>query len=92
MLVAPWIRNATMANGPHEPRATAKLATKVKSTKDCLTLRRVSIESGKDGLFAHQKIHQGSGNIASMALSEALVILQPGFDYSIGDTVEVILL
>ena len=92
MLVAPWIRNTTRANGPIEPRSLAKLATNVKPTKDCLTLRRVSIQMDESGLSAHQKIHQGSGNLASMALSEGMVVLQPGREYSIGDTVEVMFL
>ena len=92
MLVAPWIRHSTRANGPIENRAIAKLATKVKPTKDCLTLRRVSIELTENGLEARQRIHQGSGNIASIAHSEGMVILQPGRDYSIGDNVEVMFL
>ena len=91
-LVAPWIRNTTSAKGPIEVRAFAQLATPVKPTKDSLTFRRVSIEMTNEGLVAHQKIHQGSGNIASMALSEGLVILQPGQEYSIGDMVEVMIL
>ena len=92
MLVAPWIRHTTHANGPIEPRSLATLATNVKPTKDCLTLRRVSIQMDDSGLSAHQKIHQGSGNLASMALSEGMVVLQPGREYSIGDTVEVMFL
>jgi len=92
MLVAPWIRHTTHANGPIEPRSFATLATNVKPTKDCLTLRRVSIQMDDSGLSAHQKIHQGSGNLASMALSEGMVVLQPGREYSIGDTVEVMFL
>ena len=92
VLVAPWIRYNTQADGPIENRVVAKLATKVKPTRDCLTLRRVSIEFTESGLEAHQKIHQGSGNIASMALSEGMVILQPGCEYSIGDNVEVMFL
>ena len=91
-LVAPWIRNTTSAKGPIEVRAFAQLATPVKPTKDSVTFRRVSIEMTKEGLVAHQKIHQGSGNIASMALSEGMVVLQPGQEYSIGDKVEVIIL
>ncbi len=91
-LVAPWIRNTTSAKGPIEVRAFAQLATAVKSTKDSLTFRRVSIEMTNEGLVAHQKIHQGSGNIASMALSEGMVVLQPGQEYSIGDKVEVMIL
>tara|TARA_B100001094_G_scaffold331591_1_gene400479 strand:+ start:856 stop:2061 length:1206 start_codon:yes stop_codon:yes gene_type:complete len=92
MLVAPWIRNTTSAKGPVEHRVRAKLATTVKPTKDSLTLRRVSIELGDEGLTAHQKIHQGSGNLASVAFSEGFAILQPMQEYSIGDTVDVILI
>lgn len=92
MLVAPWIRHATQAKGPIEPRAFARLATNVKPTKDCLTLRRVNILSENGELSAHQKIHQGSGNIASVAMSEGMVILQPGREYSIGDMVEIMFL
>ena len=91
-LVAPWIRNTTSAKGPIEVRAFAQLATPVKPTRDSLTFRRVSIEMTNEGLVAHQKIHQGSGNIASMALSEGMVVLQPGRKYSIGDMVEVMIL
>ena len=91
-LVAPWIRNTTSAKGPIEVRAFAQLATPVKPTKDSLTFRRVSIEMTNEGLVAHQKIHQGSGNIASMALSEGMVVLQPRREYSIGDMVEVMIL
>jgi molybdopterin molybdotransferase len=91
-LVAPWIRNTTSATGPIEARAFARLATKVKPTKDSLTLRRVTIEFTEEGLVAHQKIHQGSANLASIAYSEGMVVLQPECDYSIGDMVEVIIL
>ena len=92
MLVAPWIRHNTQANGPIEARAYANLATKVKSAADCLTLRRVTIVNEDGQLSAHQNIHQGSGNLASMAMSEGMVVLQPGQEYSIGDTVEVMFL
>ena len=92
MLVAPWIRNITAATGPIESRANATLSSAVKPTKDCLTLRRVSIEMTDNGLLAHQNIHQGSGNLASMALSEGMVILHPGQESAIGDKVEVIFL
>lgn len=91
-LVAPWIRNTTSATGPIEARAFARLATKVKPTKDSLTLRRVTIEFTQEGLIAHQKIHQGSGNLASIAYSEGMVILQPEREYSIGDLVEVMII
>ena len=91
ILVGPWIRNATSTTEPTEVRAFAKLATTVKSTKDSLTLRRVTIEITEEGLVAHQNIHQGSGNLASIAHSEGMAVLQPGRDYSIGDMVEVMI-
>ncbi len=92
MLVAPWIRNITSADGPIEPLATAKLTTKLKSSKDCLTFRRVSIELKENNLLAHQKIHQGSGNLASMAFSDGLAVLQPGREYKTGDIVQIMYL
>ena len=92
MLVAPWIRHVTQATEPIESRAYATLATKVKSTSDCLTLRRDTIVKEDGKLSAHQNIHQGSGNLASMAMSEGMVVLQPGKEYSKGDTVEVMFL
>jgi len=92
ILVGPWIRNATSATGPIEVRAFAKLATTVKPTKDSLTLRRVTIETTEEGLVAHQKIHQGSGNLASIAYSEGMAVLQPEREYSIGDMVEVMII
>lgn len=92
MLVAPWIRNCTGADGPIEHRTRAKLSTKVKSTKDCVTLRRVSVEQTSEGLVAKQQVHQGSGNLASMATSDALTLLSPGEFPEIGDDIEVILL
>ena len=90
MLVAPWIRNLTNSFEPAESRAFATLATNVKPSKDFLTLRRVKIESDGNQLKAYQETHQGSGNIASMALSNALAILKPNTDYSIGDIVEIL--
>jgi len=92
MLVAPWIRNTTSAKGPVGHRVRAKLANNMKPTKDSLTLRRVSIQLGEENLTAHQNIHQGSGNLASVAFSEGFAILQPMQEYSIGDTVDVILI
>ena len=90
MLVAPWIRNLTSSFEPVESRAFATLATNVKPSKDFLTLRRVKIESDGNQLKAYQETHQGSGNIASMALSNALAMLKPNTDYSIGDIVEIL--
>lgn len=92
MLVAPWLRDVTGAEGPVEQKIRVKLATKVKSTKDCLTLRRISIEFGEEGFIGHQKVHQGSGNLASMAHSDALTVLQPGQSAEPGDWIDALLI
>ena len=92
MLVAPWIRKVTGAQGPTEMKSCAKLMTKIKSTNDCITLRRVSIETIDGELIASDKIHQGSGNIASLAFSEGLTLLQPGQHPKIGDMIDVLIL
>ena len=92
MLVAPWLRDVTSADGPIEAKTTARLGTKVKATQDCLTMRRVSLENTSTGLVAHQRVHQGSGNLASIAWSDGLVVLQPASTNQVGDTVDVIIL
>ena len=91
MLVAPWIRGLTNSIDHLEKRIKVKLATKVKSTKDCLTLRRISIEASENGFIGHQKIHQGSGNLASLTHSDALTLLQPGQSAEPGDWIDAIL-
>ncbi len=92
MLVAPWLRGVTSADGPIEARTTARLGTNVKATQDCLTMRRVSLEITSSGLVAHQRVHQGSGNLTSIAWSDGLVVLQPASTKQMGDVVDVIIL
>jgi len=92
MLLAPWLRKITGADGPREIQTKARLATKIKSAKDCLTLRRVSIIKDEKGFVASSIIHQGSGNLASLALSEGLTLIPPGETPEIGDMIDVLIL
>lgn len=92
MLVAPWLLHATGADGPIPTIAKAKLIDPVKSTSDCLTLRRITITSTENGLEARQQHHQGSGNIESLANADALTLLNPGQSGNIGEIIDVILL
>ncbi len=91
MLVAPWIRGLTNSVNPLEKKIRVKLATKIKPTKDCLTLRRITIEATEEGFIGHQKIHQGSGNLASLTHSDALTLLQPKQSAEPGDWIDAIL-
>lgn len=91
-LVAPWLLYVTGADGPTQIITKAKLIDSVKSTSDCLTLRRVTITSTENGLEARQPRHQGSGNIESLASADALTLLKPGQSGKIGEIIDVILL
>ena len=92
ILVAPWLLYVTGADGPTPIITKAKLMDSVKSTTDCLTLRRVTITSSENGLEARQPRHQGSGNIESLASADALTLLKPGQSGKSGEIIDVVLL
>jgi molybdopterin molybdotransferase len=92
MLVAPYLRSALGADGPREWTVRARLCDRVKSTKDCLTLRRVTLTSTDEGMMAHQPKHQGSGNLDSLATAHGLTLLQPGESGEVGEWIEVLVL
>ena len=91
MLTKPWLMKATGADGPNPQIIRAKLMDSLKSTKDCLTLRRLEIKFTKDGVLAYQPRHQGSGNIESLASADALSLLKPNQSSEIGQEIEVML-
>ena len=92
MLTKPWLMKATGADGPIPKIIHAKLMDSLKSTKDCLTLRRLEIKFTQEGVLAYQPRHQGSGNIESLASADALSLLKPNQSGEIGEEIEVMLL
>jgi molybdopterin molybdotransferase len=92
MIVAPWLRHSTSATGPIETKVRVKLADKVKSTEDCMTLRRIQIHSTEKGLIGTQPRHQGSGNLESLASADALTLLQPGQIGEVGEWIDALIL
>ncbi len=92
MIVAPWLRHSTSANGPIETPVRVKLADKVKSTEDCITLRRIQIHNTDQGLVGTQPRHQGSGNLESLASADALTLLQPGQIGEVGEWIDALIL
>lgn len=92
MLVAPYLRHALGSDGPKEWTVRAKLCDPVKSTNDCVTLRRVTLTSTEEGMMAHQPRHQGSGNLESLASASGLTLLQPGQSGDIGEWIDVLVL
>ena len=92
MLVAPYLRQALSTDAPKEWKVRAKLCDPVKSTRDCITLRRVTLVSTDEGMMAHQPRHQGSGNIESLASADGLTLLQPGESGEVGSWIDVLVL
>ena len=92
MLVIPYLRGSLETPYPHDQIVHARLKTSVRSTKDCLTLRRVTLESTPGGFVADQPKHQGSGNIDSLSSADGLTLLQPGQSGDAGELIEVLLL
>ena len=92
MLVAPYLRHSLGTDGPQEWIVRAKLCDSVKSTEDCLTLRRIVLKSTVEGMMAYQPRHQGSGNIESMASANGLTLLQPGQSGDVGTWIDVLIL
>ncbi len=92
MLVTPYLRDSLQTTFPIDRIVHAKLLTDVRSTNDCLTLRRVTLLSTKEGFLAEQPKHQGSGNIDSLSSADGLTLLQPGQSGKTGEWIEVLLL
>ena len=92
MLVAPYLRASMGTDGPQEWRIRAQLCDSVKSTKDCLTLRRVTLVSTEQGMMAYQPKHQGSGNLDSLATAHGLTLLKPGQSGEKGTWIDVLVL
>tara|TARA_A100000164_G_scaffold140585_1_gene124980 strand:- start:3472 stop:4683 length:1212 start_codon:yes stop_codon:yes gene_type:complete len=80
ILCAPWFRSLTNSSQPSENKIRVKLFEDIKTVPGFLTLRRVSLFEQDNEIFATANHHQGSGNIASIALGEALTLL--GEDHS----------
>ena len=92
MLVVPYLRGSLNTAFPHDRIVHARLNTNVRSTKDCLTLRRVTLQSTEEGFIANQPKHQGSGNIDSLSSADGLTLLQPGQSGEAGELIQVLLL
>lgn len=92
MLVADYVRHALGSDGPKEWSVRAKLCDRVKSTMDCVTLRRVELVSSDEGMMAYQPKHQGSGNLDSLASASGLTMLQPGEIGEVGEWIDVLVL
>ena len=92
MLCAPWFRYLTHSSKPVENKIRVKLGEDIKTVPGFLTLRRVNLFELDDEIVATTKHHQGSGNIASIALGEALTLLGENHSGKRGEYCHVLIL
>ena len=82
-LVVPWLSNPTL----FYKKIRVRLKSKIKGAPDKTVFRRLKIHSDNE-LTATTHTHQGSGNINSMVVHDALSILPPNTTGEVGDIIE----
>ena len=92
VLCAPWFREQTKSSQPQETKIRVKLDQDIKTVTGFITLRRIHLFNDGEQILATTKHHQGSGNIASIALGEALTLLGPNDSGKKGDFCDALLL
>ena len=92
VLCAPWFRSLTNSSQPKENKIMVKLGVDIKTVPGFLTLRRVTLLEQDGEITAVTKHHQGSGNITSIALGEALTLLDENHSGKKGEFCYVLIL
>ncbi len=92
ILVAPFLANLTNTKSSNERIIYATLANDIKTVEGFTTFRRVELIDDENTIFARLKGHQGSGNIAGIAMSDGLTILGPNSKGKKGETCKILLL
>ena len=92
MLVAPYLRASTGGGGIQERRVRVQLAESFKSDENFLVMRRIKVDVSGDQLQAYSTGYQGSGNLNSLVLADALTLLEPGHSGEKGTWCEALLL
>ncbi|MED5272138.1 MAG: molybdopterin molybdotransferase MoeA, partial [Candidatus Thermoplasmatota archaeon] len=75
ILINPWLKFITKANGPTPKIVKAKLLENIKLKKEFINFSRVIVENTGTEMIAYTTTHQGSGNLHSLTASNALTIL-----------------
>ena len=92
VLCGPWFRAQTNSTQPKETKIKVKLDQDIKTVPGFITLRRIHLFDDGQEILATTKHHQGSGNIASIALGEALTLLGPNDAGKKGDFCDALIL
>ena len=84
LLIVPWISHPDIFHR----RVTVKMDDKLRGAPNRLCLRRVQITSSGNGLIGRSRTHQGSGNVRSMVLNDALTLIPPNTNIEAGEFVD----
>ena len=91
-IVGKWLTSLTNSADINNRQINAILAEDIKTQEGFTTFRRVELFVEDDVTFARLKGHQGSGNIAGIAMSDGLTIIEPDEMGNKGDACKIILL
>ena len=92
VIVIDWLMSLTNSTNPRNKIIQATLDDDVKVVEGFTTFRRVELFHHQGKTIARLKGHQGSGNIAGIAMSDGLTILGPNNSGKKGDNCQIMLL
>ena len=92
VIVMDWLMSLTNSVNPRNKIIQATLDDNVKVVDGFTTFRRVELFHYQGKTIARLKGHQGSGNIAGIAMSDGLTILGPNDSGKKGDSCQIMLL
>ena len=91
-IVGKWLTSLTKSTDINNKLTHAILSEDIKTQPGFTTFRRVELFIKDDTTYARLKGHQGSGNIAGIAMSDGLTMIEPDELGKKGDTCKIILL
>tara|TARA_A100001234_G_C12626640_1_gene386403 strand:+ start:51 stop:1256 length:1206 start_codon:yes stop_codon:yes gene_type:complete len=91
-IVGKWLTSLTKSKDINNKTTHAILDEDIKTQEGFTTFRRVELFVKDNLTFARLKGHQGSGNIAGIAMSDGLTIIEPNEMGKKGDICKIILL
>lgn len=92
VIVMYWLMSLTNSTNPRSKIIQATLHDDVKVVEGFTTFRRVELFYHQGKTIARLKGHQGSGNIAGIAMSDGLTILSPKSSGKKGESCQIMLL
>ena len=92
VIVMDWLMSLTNSTNPRSKIIQATLHDDVKVVEGFTTFRRVELFYHQGKTIARLKGHQGSGNIAGIAMSDGLTILGPNSSGKKGESCQIMLL